>query len=334
MATGILPLHEFQLGKETTAGTAVATTRQMYPDPTGYLDPGIVVTHHEGVQRGTFANVMQGDILAYQPTIGYRTEGTHGMCYDDMPIVMSQFSSGLTGTGAAADKTWTVSSGSTTHTYETFTINAGDGNQAYEMEYSVATGIEISWGFDDMTQLSIDWVGRQLTKCTIDAVAANTAPGIPSSLWTTKYATTAAGLSGASALSNTVRSCSIRWELPQRQRSYADGSLYFGQVVAASNLTGTISMTWDSAPDAVTQFDRLLSQSVSFFRFSNTGPTLGGTNYSVGIDLAVLWESVQPMASETDGVLEYALQGRIGIYDSTWTKSQVLNAVCSLAAIP
>jgi hypothetical protein len=42
---------------------------------------------------------------------------------------------------------------------------------------------------------------------------------------------------------------------------------------------------------------------------------------------------VQPMNSESDGVMEYALTGRLA-YDATWTKAMSLVVVNSMTALP
>lgn len=330
---GVLPLSGLQLGVEAVAGTAVSTTRELYPDPTGYFDPGILVSRHEGAQRGTFSNITHGTVIGYAPTIGYRSEPTHGLTYDELPIIMSQLEAGLSGTGAGADKAWDTKAGGATHTFDTYTLNAFDATQAYEIDYGFMTGFEISWGFDDLTQTSWDWVGRQTAKVTVDAVSANNAVKMPSGLWTVKYATSQAGLTAASVLATTMRSCAIRVDLPQRPRRYAGGSLEFGRGVASMNLTGTVQMTWDSESDAVTQYDRFVSQSVSFLRFANTGPSLGATNYLAQIDVAVLWDPVTPLASESDGVMEYGLTGHL-VYDATWQASIGIDATCSIDALP
>src|SRR5512137_1649765 len=171
MTSAVIPLSGLQLGVETVKGNAVTTTRELYPSSTGYLDPGFLISRHEGAQRGTFANITHSTIIGYAPTVGYSSESSHGLTYDELPILMSQLKAGLTPTGATADKAWTVAkAGATTATFDTYTLNAFDATQAYEIAYAFATRFSISAGYDDLTQCSIDWVGRQLSKVTVDAV--------------------------------------------------------------------------------------------------------------------------------------------------------------------
>ena len=336
MATGVLPLTFLQLGKETTAGTAVVTTRELYPSPVGYFDPGVMVSHHEGSQRGTFSNVTHGTVIGYRPTIGFASEPSTGLSFDDLVYPMSQLASGLTGTGTLANKTWAASSAQTSHTFDTFTANLGSNQQALEVEYCFATGFSISMGDQEgLTQWGMDLVGRQTTKVTVDTVAANNAVKVTNAAWTIKYATAQSGLTGASALANTLRSFSLDVVLPQRPQFYGDGNLYFGQGLASENLGGTLTMVWDTTDDAEVQYDRMLTQSTSFFRLKNAGPTLGGGTYEVGIDVAVIWgpSGVKLNDGEIDGVSTTTLVGDI-VYDSTWAEALLMDTVNSLSAVP
>lgn len=330
---GVAPLTHFQLGVESTAGTAVATTRELYPDGTGHIDPGTQVGFHEGAQRGTFSNITHATSLMEAPAISYSSDPSHGVTFDELVIPGSQLIAGETGAGTADDKTWTFTPAQTTHTFDTYTLNVGDGTQNFEIDYGFMTGFSLSGGFDDLTQMSGEWVGQEIAKTSVDAVAANDGVKIPSALWTIKYATSQSGLAGASALGNTLRSWTLDVDTGLRPRFYADGNRFFGQAVASENLGGTLSMVWDSTSDAVTQYDRYEAQSVSFFRLAATGPSLGGSSYSAQIDVAVIWESVEPIGSESDGVNEYILNGRL-VYDATWANALELTVVNSLAALP
>lgn len=335
MAAGVLPLSGLQLGVESVAGTAVTTTRELYPSLAGSFNPGVMVSHHEGAQRGTFANITHGTVIGYGPTISFQSEPSHGLTYDELPIIISQLNAGETGANTTADKDWSVTAGGATHTFDTYTLNAFDGTQAYEIDYGFMTRFTISAGFDDLTQWSADWVGRQTAKVTVDSVAANNAVKMPSGLWTIKYATSQSGLTGASALGTTMRSFTLTVDLPQRPRRYAGGTLEFGRGVASGNLAGQLQMVWDSESDAVTQYDRMVSQSVSFFRLAHTGPVIGSGTYAAQIDVACLapTDGIVPLGSESDGVMEYGLTFDL-VYDATFTAAIGIDATASIAALP
>jgi len=331
---GMLPFSGLQIGVETVAGTAVATTRELYPDLPGSFDPGIIRSLHEGAQRGTSSNITHATIIGHRPSLTYRSDPTHGITWDELVILGSQIDGGNTGTGAGADKVWTFAPTQTGPTWDTYTLNIFDVSQCFEVDYGFMTGWSISGGFDDLTQCTMDWVARQTAKVTVDTVAANNAVKIPSNLWTMKYASAQSGLTGASALANTLRSWTLSVDTPQRARWYAGSLGEFGQALGSNNLGGTLQMTWDSTADAVAQYDLYAAGTPAFFRLAATGPTLGGTTYLAQIDVCVLWEdSFQPIATESDGVLEYSMIGRIA-YDATWTQSLTLGCTCSIAALP
>lgn len=326
------PLTGFQLGKETTAGTAVPTTRELYPSGLGYFDPGVQTVKHGG-QRGRFTNITSGTLVSERPIIGFVVDPEVGASYDDLIYLGAGLDKGETGSGATADKTWAFSSTQTAHTFETFTANVFDDDQAWEVEYCFPTTGSL-W-IDDpegLTQWSMDLAGRQTQKVTVDAVTGNDAVKIPAGLWTVKYATAQSGLTGASALS-VLRTFRLDIDYPMRPVFNADGNLYMNRGEASTNLGGTLSMVWDGGADAETQYDRWRTQSVSFFRLRATGPTLGATAYQASFDCAVLWDEVKPMAGETEGVVTYEMTGTL-TDDATWDDSLQFDLINSLAAIP
>ena len=79
---GMLPFSGLQIGVETVAGTAVATTRELYPDLPGSFDPGIIRSLHEGAQRGTSSNITHATIIGHRPSLTYRSDPTHGITWD------------------------------------------------------------------------------------------------------------------------------------------------------------------------------------------------------------------------------------------------------------
>src|SRR3990167_7157009 len=101
---GVIPLSGLQLGVETTKGTAVATTRELYPSSTGYLDPGFLISRHEGAQRGTFSNVTHATLIGYAPTIGFASEPSHGLTFDEIPIILSQLKASQIGRASCRER--------------------------------------------------------------------------------------------------------------------------------------------------------------------------------------------------------------------------------------
>jgi len=326
MPAGIQVLTEFQLGVESTAGTAVPTTRQYYPDGTGHIDPGAQISFHEGAQRGTYTNITHATKTGEAPVISFNTDPDTGVTLDDLVLPGSMLEGGVTPTGAGP-YVWSFTGGSTTHTFDTYTLNVGDDTQMYEVDYGIMSEFSISGGFDDLTQSSAEWMGQAISKVTADAVASNDSASIPSALWTIKYASAQSGLTGASAL-DVLRSWTLDVDTGLVPRFRADGSLGFKEVLASDNLVGTLQMTWDNNSDAVVQYDNFQSQTVGFFRLAVTQGANSGQ-----IDLAVLWEDVEPVGSESDGVNETLMTGKL-VYDATWDAAIAIDVTNDLAALP
>ena len=159
----------FQTGKETTPGTAVAATRAWYPEGTGHWSLDRMRTRHEDANRGTRSNLTHVTQQGVTLNIPFSTASSVGVAYDELPYAFSQIKGGATGVGGAADKTWTQAPNQTSgNAQEAFTIEVGDDTQEYEAEYCQASRIHLSASKDrsSLTQLEMDWFGRQSTKST------------------------------------------------------------------------------------------------------------------------------------------------------------------------
>lgn len=323
------------IGKESTAGTSVATTREMYPDGSGMLSIDRMRTFHEGANRGTKSNITHATQQGIAVTVPYRSASDVGCSFDDLIIPFSQLDGGQTGAGAGADKAWTFTPTQTgSSATESYTIEVGDDVQAYEVEYCKASRFALSAGRDDLTQLEIDFFGRQATKVTATSVAANNGIKIPGQLWTIKFATAQSGLDGASVSSNFLVNWALDVDTGIRPRWYQDGLLYFGQAVEAQRLGGSLSLSVESTSQAITQFyDKAAADTVDFIRLKATGPTLGSSTYIASMDMAVLYDDVQVIGGVDDGVNLYNVTARL-VYDSTFTNAITAALTCSLAAVP
>lgn len=325
----------FQLGKESTAGTAVAATRMMYPDGTGLWGLDRMRTRHDSANRGTRTNVTHSTQQGVTMRIPFSTAPDVGVSFDELIYPFCQLKGGVTGSGAGADKTWTFTPSQTgANSQEAFTIEVGDDIQNYEAEYCQASDWTLSFGVDDLTQLQMNWFGRQSTKSTKSSVTANNGVKIPGYLWTVKFATAQSGLAGASIVSNFLVGASLNVTTGLVPRKYNDGNAYFGQSVEAAPLRGTLTMQVESTAQAVSQFyDKAASDTNDFIRLKATGPSLGSTNYSAQIDMCVSYDDPEIIGAESDGVNLYNITAQL-MYDPTWANSIVGTIVNSLATIP
>lgn len=330
---GVEVFSRINFGKETVKGTAVARTRRFYGVAAGNLDIGDQWNDHEQENRGqrTRANAKPPTLLREMPA--FKIQDSDGIGYDDLVLPFSVgLKGGQTGAGGAADKTWTFTpSETTTNSYESMSVDVGDDVQNYILDYGQLSRWQLSTTFGEKTHFEGDLFAQQVTKGAASAPAENTAIVIPSDLWTVKFAATVAGLTGASVQAGYLRTWSFEYLNGQKPRWYQDGNTFFGQSVE-TDIAGTLTMEVESTALAVSEFvDKARAGTLDCVRLRATGPVLGGTFYSLTLDIPVYWKEPKPLASVDDGVNLYTITGKKA-YDGTNSFSTVL--VNTLAAIP
>lgn len=318
------------LAPEVTRGTPVAPTRQLYMDGSWTEDHGL--EFHEAENRGLRTR------SARQPTqttedVEFSLSSIDGTSYDDWVYAGAALNGTAVGTGAGADKTWTQTPANTgSNSPKSFTLDLGDDTQNWRLQYCMWKTIKISAARGGLTDLSLDGFAQRSIKTAKATPATNAAVKIGGSLWTIKFATTLAGLTGASIVQNFL----LDWELEITTgltwRHYMDGNLYGSQHVE-TDLSFTLKMTVESTAQAVTQFyDKWDAETLDFIRLKAVGPTLGATNYSAQIDLPVYYDEPDPISGEDDGVNLYTVTAK-GTYDGTSAASLGLVTVNSLATL-
>ncbi|MEY4170633.1 MAG: hypothetical protein RLZ94_1706 [Actinomycetota bacterium] len=330
---GVRLLSHFQIGKETTPGTAVAATRRFAPDLNGTFQIDWMKTFHEGRSTGTRTPISYSTQQGTMVSISYRTPDDTGIAFDELPYFLIFPGGGTAGTGSTA-VTWGHAWGGTaTGSAVSYTIEYGDDVQNYESEYCQASRVRISAEPQGLTNFEADFVGRQATKSSKTALTLGNPVRIPGYLWKPRFATAQSGLSGASDIPNFLVSWDAEWTTGLTPRFYHDGLAYFGQMVESQPVAGTLHMIVESNATAITQFyDKGSAGTIDFVQMKATGPTLGASNYSAQFQFAVEYETVNPLSSEADGVNLYDITARI-VYDSTWGQSVGATVVCSLASL-
>jgi hypothetical protein len=319
-------------GKETTRGTPVAPTRQLYVDGTGVLGVDPALNFHEDENAGIRTRIRR--VTQQSEDVNLKIRTTSGVGYDDLVIPFSQLKGAMTGVGAGADKTWTATPAMTAaNNPEAYSVDVGDETQNWRCQYAMWRSFKIGAALGDVTFLEGDLFAQRAIKGAKASPAVNSAIKIPGALWTVKYAATLAGLPGASINLNHL----IDWELEVmtglKWRHYMDGNLYGAQHVE-TDIAATLSLTVESTALAVSEFyDKWLAQTLDFVRLKATGPTLGASNYSAQVDLPVLYSNVEPIGAEDDGVNLYKVEANLS-YDGTSGTSIVPVIVNSLAALP
>lgn len=319
-------------GKEATPGTPVAPTRQFYAEGTAVLLEDRNWNLHENENRGRRSEIGRPPT---QQTEDVRVEFTSvdGISYDDLVWPFSDLNGTATGVGGAADKTWTQTPSMTaTNSPKAYSLDIGDDVQNWRVQYGQFESFELSAALNEKTQMSGAMFGQRMIKTAQANPATNVSIKIPGELWTLKVAATAAGLPGASILSNTL----LSWRLTVRTgliwRHYMDGNMFGAQSVERK-IGGDVEFLVESTAGVVTEFyDRYTAGTQFFARLKATGPTLGGSNYSAQLDLNLVLPEVHPIDSEQDGINVYRVVGRLADDGTTPPISPVI--VNSIAALP
>lgn len=329
---GVQLFTSFSTGKESTAGTSVATTYEWYGDGTGELGIDRMLALHGG-NRGTRTSVAHVTSKGTAVNITYNSDPELGVAYDELHKVFGQLDGGNSGAGAQADKTWTIAPSQTgANAQESYTIEIGDDVQFWEVAYCQARSFTLSASQDSMTNLSVDWFGRTPVKVTATTLAANESVRIPGYLWIPKFAASQAGIAGASTSLNVLRNWSAKYQTGLIPRFYQDGLAYFGQSVEAAEQTVEVNFTLESGTLAVAEYDKWLADSTTFMQLAATGPALGGSNYSATFQYALKYLNVEVIGSEDEGVNLYNFTAR-SVLDATWATNTSAVIVNSLATI-
>jgi len=331
---GVQTFTRVAFAKETTKGTPVAPTRRFYGAVTGNFDLGQDWRYHEEENRGVRTRPSRTPTQVREfPQ--FKLADIDGVGYDDLIQVASAgIRGGQTGTGAGADKTWLFTAQNTgSNAYEALTADVGDDVQNWRLQYVQPSRLRLFTEFGGLTRLEADLFAQRAIKGAATTPAEISSVKIAASLWTVKFATTFAGLPGASVQTNFLRTFSLEWMPGLKARFYADGNLYFGQTVE-TDLAGKLTLETESTALAVSEFvDKYTGGTTSFVRLKALGPALGASNYSAQVDLPILWEEPKIIASADDQVNLYTVTGKIA-YDPTATKSLEATIVSSLSAIP
>lgn len=335
MPPGLQHYTRLTIGKETVAGTAVAGSRLLYPDGTGFFSEDQMQTFGEDANRGTKTHVTRSVSQGTAAAVTYRTPAQRGVAYDELVIPFSQIKGGVTGSGGTAAKVWTFTpTQNASSSQETYTLEPGDDNESWRMEYGQVSRFRLSAAVDQPTQLEMDFFARQATVTSTLSKPTPTDPvTIPGKKWKVRFATAQAGLNTASDETNFLLDFDLDVTTGLVPRRYQDGNDYFGQSVEGEQLDFTFTMHGESTSQASTRYAKWKNNEVEFVRLRANGPSLGSTTYAAQVDLAVLWTNVQPIASADAGVNIWEFTGRAA-YDSTWDNSIVGHLINSITALP
>lgn len=331
MAVVVLPLGIVQAGVETTPGTAVAATRVVDMEGGGAK----LTTSQEPIIVANAGSLASGHRAYAGPYTASVEFSDLPVSYDDLPWWLNLFATPqTTGTGAGADKTYTHVPADAADDAKKVTLELG-GRDSWPTEFKLAgcggKKLEISIKRAGLWRMNATVLGMLLSK------AAKTGALSTRVLQHVVAAGTKVYCDGASAFGTTqlvgrLVEGTISIEDGRIQRDALEGHPSDPLAPVATVLAERRKVTAKAVVtfDAVAEFDAWRAATSQRVRFKQTGPVLGGSNYSAQLDVAGVWKSWSP--GDQDGVITAELE-LSGLYDSSiaadW-KAVTVNAAGTL----
>jgi len=324
---GVRGLAKIQLGAETTAGTAVATTTIWRGPFAGLADEAVVVFAEEDV--GYLSKVDR----TYVPAKGGTLDMPETECtFEQLPYILMAGVKTTTPTGTQTSKTWTFALPTTAaNTIKTYTIEAGDDQAAEEMEYSFVEEFHLSGAVGGGLMMSARWRGRQVSTSTFTAaLSLPSVEEIPFSKGKL-YIDASGGTIGTTQKSNTLIDLDLAVDTGLRAYTAADGQVYF----SATKQIGpevTLDITFEHDGTATAEKVAWRAETGRLIRLVWEGSDCGdGVNKKVQVDLAGKWESFETLG-ERDGndIVTGHFRARYVSADSLFAAMVVVNALDSL----
>ncbi len=327
---GIQDFTYANFGVETVRGTPVAPTRRFYGEGTGVLGPDWGLDFHEGENTGRRLRIRRATSKSEDVNISLKT--VSGVAYDDLVIPGSFLAGGTTFTGAGADKTYApIPSLTTANNPKSYSIDVGDDTQNWRVQYAMAKTITLSASLGGLTQLAMELFGQRAVKGAAATPGGNTSFKIPGELWTIKFATSFAGLGGASVVPNFLQEWELKLNTGLVWDHSMDGNLFGAQHVE-TDLSATLTMKAESTALAVSEwYDKAQAVTMDWIRLKATGQALGGSNYSAQFDLPVLYEIPTIIESNKSGINLYKVVAHLA---DDGTNGLAPTFVTSMTALP
>jgi len=290
---GIKALRKVLLGLETTAGTAVAADTIWHgtgsiEDQREVIFPDEDIGYISGKDRNYIPKVEAGVVFDATPAT-----------FEGLPVILSagvkNVVTGVTDTGGSG-KVYTYTFPTTTaNSIKTWTIEAGDDQQAEEVEYAFVESFELSGNGGEALQMSANWKGRQVSKCTFTTPV--TTPATVEEILFGKgklYIDEVGGTIGSTEKSNTLLGMSLSVNTGWIAKYAADGQLYFSWAQSTKPEV-LLNVTFEHNATAVAEKDAWKAKTARQLRlkFEGNALTTAGTfTYkTLIIDLAGKWES-------------------------------------------
>jgi hypothetical protein len=169
MAAGVLPLTLVQVGKESTAGTAVAATRRVLTKSASYRHQQ-TQEMFEGQLSGVLSRAVSAPVITREHT---QLEISSDLDFNQILLPLgSGVKSGVTPTtpGTGEARLWTYTPSQTAPAVDSYTVEfvADDGTtkQQIEAPYAITTSFEITGGVEALPQITYTMDARKSDQST------------------------------------------------------------------------------------------------------------------------------------------------------------------------
>ena len=330
--------QKIQLGKETTAGTAVAATT-IFRGNGGAIQDSRDVTMVEEL-----AGIAMPTTRAYIGKIAAALSMAETPAtFEQLPYVLAAGIKNVTtgaSDGVGSGKVYAYPVGAANvNTIQTYTLETGDNQQAEEMEYSFVESFTLSAERGGAVMLSADWVGRQATNTTFTgALSVPTVEDIIAGKGAF-YIDVVGGTIGTTAITGAL----LAWELEvttgwRGKWTLDNGQLYFNFIYFdRDSFEATLTMTFEHDATAVAQKALFRAGTPRLFRIQIPGSALatGGTAYqnkTLRIDCAAIYTEWNALDAD-DGNSIVEVTATVG-YNSTAAKGLEIVVVNESASLP
>lgn len=330
---GIRSLRKVQIGLESSSGTAVAATA-IYRGQAAIDDQSNPVFPVEDV------GYLSGTDRAYIPKkVVNVTFTSHEATFEQLPYHLAagikNVVDGVANGGTSNGYVYAYPLATTAQpTVKSYTIEAGDNNQAEEVEYAQCRSFSLSGAPGEAIMLTADWYGRQRTKTTFTSLSLTAVEEIL--FQNTKlYIDAVSGTAGATQATNTMLGFELNVTTGMTPVWTGDGQLYFSfsKTVQPEVL---LTVTFEHDAVGVARRDDFAAGTARLVRLLTTGTALTGsggtyTTKALQIDMAAKIDSIETI-DEIDGndIVRVTFRARYSTTSSSFATITVCNTLAAL----
>lgn len=291
-------LSKVQLGRESTAGTAVAATTVWRG----------AFAHLEDTRERVIVDEQIGSFMQAERTYDAKLEAAWAqpptvMTYEQVAHI---FEAGIktatpSGTGPYVRTYDYPYGGTSTNTIKTYTIeagNAGVSEDVYEGEYAFVESFELSGTDGEAWNMSSNWICRQMTGASF--TGSLTAPTVADCLFrhTKLYIDASGGTIGTTQITGTLMAASIRATTGLQVVPVGDGNLYFAAIKwAQPTIEFSLTLELEDSSVVADQRDAFRANSVQLYRLNITDST-----NILNLDWAGKYDTVGPYQNDNGNV--------------------------------